>query len=191
MRSEDLFSAMQDVPIPSFLSYFTSAISSAYRLELLSSYIVEQEINAIEQFRKNPSLRPPDFNQDWTSLISGLKARRVKIQRVRLVDEPISEYLKFEIKWGYTSNITAGEEIRIIERSAFDDIARIVPITRDFWLFDEKKCVMLEYDFVGRFLGLKALPEDTVDQYVQLKRLTLERSNHLQVSKYWRSLVNN
>ena len=53
-------------------------------------------------------------------------------QRVRIVDEPLSDYTRYELA-GYVESQAAGEEIRIAPRAA---AAPLAVLERDFWLFD-------------------------------------------------------
>jgi hypothetical protein len=34
-----------------------------------------------------------------------------------------------------------------------ETIKTSVPILKDFWLLDDERCFLMEYDFLGRFLG--------------------------------------
>ncbi|MGH3937593.1 MAG: DUF6879 family protein [Pseudonocardiaceae bacterium] len=36
------------------------------------------------------------------------------VQRVQVVLEPLTDYLRFELTWGYEPNVAAGEDVRII-----------------------------------------------------------------------------
>lgn len=184
-----IYAQAEKVSPESFLEYFKGAKQSAFRLELLPSYLVDEEINPLREFTEGKQSPPPDFNKDWISLIHELTGRGVIMQRVRLFDEPTSDYLKFELSWGYSLTVPAGEEVRVIERVAFDSISSSIPITQDFWLFDENICLLLEYDFTGRFLGLERLPRNVVGQYSRMKKVALEKSQNIQSTPYWTAIA--
>lgn len=186
MTAIELYSQLEKVPLGSFLDYFKKATSSAFRLELLPSYKVDQEIEALKQFANGAKSPSPGFNQDWLLLVGELVARKVKVQRVRLIDEPVSDYIKFEIGWGYSNNVRVGEEIKVISRDSFDLLAEPAPITKDFWLFDDEICVFLEYDFTGKFLGLNRLSGEAVNLYKQIKQTAVKLSLDIRETKYWK-----
>jgi len=80
-----------------------------------------------------------------------------RMQRVRVVDEPLGDYLRFEFAF-YPDTIEAGEDIRILDRRTAE--AAGLP-AHDYWLFDSSRLALMRYDAEGRFLGAE-LVEDPV-----------------------------
>jgi hypothetical protein len=77
------------------------------------------------------------------------------MQRVHVVSEPLSDYLRFEIT-GYRLNVEAGEEVRILPRQA---TAGLDLPDHDFWLFDGQQVVCMHYDADGAFLGAEQIDD--------------------------------
>ena len=59
--------------------------------------------------------QPPTPSKDqWVSMIkAAVKAGKV-FQRVHVVREPLTDYLRYELGWSYPPNVEAGEDIRIL-----------------------------------------------------------------------------
>jgi hypothetical protein len=83
------------------------------------------------------------------------------MHRVRVVRRPLSEYVRFELDWGYPQNVEAGEDIRILELGRDDQLPAIPEPERgyDYWCFDAVTVVRLEYDGTGRFVGVVSASE--------------------------------
>jgi hypothetical protein len=105
------------------------------------------------------------------------------VQRVHLVQEPPSDYVRFELECQRAS-LDAGEDIRVI---AFRDGAEAPPMGnhghRDFWLFDNETVVELDYDQEGRFLGARQAQE-SVEYYRGLRDEAMKRSISLKEYSY-------
>ena len=96
------------------------------------------------------------------------------MERVHLVDYPLSEYLRFEIEAAYRYTEEAGGRIYLLDRARcsleLQEKAR-----EDFWLFDDAVVMVQEYSESGRFLRAR-VSEDagTVARYQAIRREVLE-----------------
>jgi hypothetical protein len=115
---------------------------SAFRLEALPEYTVPQEADMLARFKRGEQVRLPD-DHPWLKLVRGATATR-KMQRVRVLCSPLTDYLRFELSV-YPQCVEAGEEVRITEGQ---HMARL----GDFWIFDRKAIILLHYDDLGRFI---------------------------------------
>ncbi len=52
--------------------------------------------------------------REWITLVRDRTAAGCTMQRVHVVKEPITDYLRFELTWGYQPNVDAGEDIGIV-----------------------------------------------------------------------------
>jgi len=77
------------------------------------------------------------------------------MQRVHVVTEPLSDYLRFEIT-GYRLNVEAGEDVRILPRRATGELE--LP-DHDFWLFDGLRVACMRYDGDGAYLGAELVDD--------------------------------
>jgi hypothetical protein len=128
----------------------------AFHLELRDSYHVEEED---VPFAKWLSGEPNDFRwmQEWLSLIREITAAGVRIERARVVTEPMSDYTRWLLTVDPV-NIEAGEEIRYLPRHQAADID--FP-TEDYWLFDGEHLVLSLFKPDGRSGGF-ATEDDPV-----------------------------
>lgn len=73
--------------------------------------------------------------------------------RVHVVSRPLSAYVRYELA-AYAENVTAGEDIRIAEKSLHPERGSI---TQDFAVFDEETpqaaVVFFDYDGAGLIQG--------------------------------------
>ena len=108
---------------------------SAFRLETLDHYAMEYEEEAVQRFLAGEP-RDTSTSMGGCSGSEPLCGGR-RMQRVHVVSEPLSDYLRFEIT-GYRLNVEAGEDVRILPRQA---TAGLDLPDHDFWLFDGQQVV--------------------------------------------------
>jgi hypothetical protein len=170
MNSTDFFYSLTPFPLSDFGNYFDNFKKSAFRLELLSSYNIPEEKESYNLFLNGITEPPKDFNKEWYETLSSAKHRKKEISRVRVIDGRLTNYIKFEILWAYKRSILEGEDIGFILRPEIDIFQTPVPILKDFWLFDEADCFLMEYDYVGTFLGTTRVPESVLPVYIDLMK---------------------
>ena len=153
---------------PDLGKLFQSFRSTAFRLECLPAYAVteDEEAQAFRHWLNGE--QPPEKEREWPKLVASAVAAGKSMQRVRLVPEPPSQYLRFQMVWGYPANVAAGEDIRMLNHEP-PGLLKV-----DFWLFDNEVAVVLEYDEQGRFL--RAVVAETVTPYCQARDLALASS---------------
>ncbi|MCO6003519.1 hypothetical protein NE236_00820 [Actinoallomurus purpureus] len=140
-----------------FLDLFSSFTSAARRLEVRRSYGVAEEDEPFQIFLAGAD---PDtaWFRPWLDLMSRQTGSGKRVERVRVVDDPPSDYLRFEI--AHTPlNLAAGEDIRYLLRDASQ---RLDLPPYDYWIFDDRLLVFLRFDKSNRFLGFERteVPEE-------------------------------
>ncbi len=138
-----------------FSRLFATFEHAAFRLEVLDRYTVPDED---EQYRRFLANEPLDnaYMKPWLDMLSGLAAAGKRMQRVRIVREPLGDYLWFQFTCGYPYTIEAGEDIRILG----SETAQAVGLpAQDFWLFDSRQVALMHYDAEGHFLGAELVDE--------------------------------
>lgn len=73
-----------------------------------------------------------EFWSGWTPVVRDAVARGVQVRRLRLVSEPVTDYIRWEHALT-PANIAAGEQVRWLPRRLCMDLA-IVPV--DYWVVD-------------------------------------------------------
>ncbi|MFR9675854.1 DUF6879 family protein [Streptomyces sp. TR02-1] len=131
-----------------FRSLFENFTSSAFRLETRTAYGVPEED---EPFHTWLSGEDPGtaWLQDWLDLMTAQTGNGRTVRRVRVVDHPPSDYLRFEISVT-PHNLAAGEVIRYLPRQRSDELQ--LPGS-EFWIFDRRLLVFLAFGTDDQFLG--------------------------------------
>lgn len=157
--------------------YFSGFEREAFRLERLPEYEVPQEKEALALYLTGEPLPPSLRSHDtWTGFLTEAKRDGKHIQRVRVVPDHLTPYIRFEIEWCYAYSDQAGEEICVLPEAALSEITSPAGIT-DFWLFDDRQAALLRYGPHGRFLSAEGLDEpEEVSRLVKLKRDLLGRA---------------
>ncbi len=137
---------------PEFRALFDTFAHSVFRLEALQAYQGARERDLLADFLAGRP-RPADpLKADWTSMITANVQAGKSVQRVHVVREPLTDYLRFELTWGYEPNAEAGEDIRVVRVD--DDWPRELP-RHDYWLFDATDLYDMHYDNDGVLLGVE------------------------------------
>lgn len=176
-------------PSDEFSALFSSFEKSAFRLELLQTYLVDEETEEFSAFLAGKLLKTasPDM-QVWCEDIQKAVSASKIYQRVRRIVLPLSDYTRFELITGYKYSVVAGEDIRILE-SGFESLSKITSIAlTDFWLFDDRVCILLDYDKDGRYVGARKVPSESLHHYIAIKKYALNCSLRIQESDIWRKL---
>jgi Family of unknown function (DUF6879) len=140
------------VTSPAFDELFRSFKHTAYRLETLQAYDVSYEIEPYRAFLAGRP-RPQDASKNaWTAMLAASAAAGKIVQRVHLLHEPLTDYLRYELEWSYPPNIEAGEDIRILPASQVPagDLSRL-GVIGDYWLFDSSDLWVMSYNPDGAF----------------------------------------
>ncbi|WP_406365323.1 DUF6879 family protein [Streptomyces sp. NBC_00645] len=141
-----------------FLQLFRDTEHTAYRLEVRTSYGIPEEDEPYRRFLEGAD-PGTDWFEPWLNLMREEIGKGKRVERVRLIDDPPSDYLRFEL-WGTPFNLAAGEDIRFLQRS---EAAGVVPLPAyDYWLFDSRTVARLQFGEHDRFLGV-TLSDDPAD----------------------------
>jgi hypothetical protein len=132
----------------SFDALFDRFRHTAFRYEGLPAYLVDEEAPRIQAWREHRA-RPERSvrTSDWLRRIAVTTAQGKEWTRVRAVDWPLPEYLRYELA-GYVENQAAGDRTFLVDREH-------ASIGRDFWMFDggtdQAVAALMNYDGAGRF----------------------------------------
>jgi hypothetical protein len=146
--------------------------TAAFRLEVRRSYGVLSEDAAFQTFLDggDPGI---DWLSDWLDGARRKTAAGKRIERVRIIDEPPSDFLRFELSVT-PHNLEAGEDIRYLPRG----IAKELDIpNEDFWLFDATTVLILNFDDNDRFSGIEPVTESAkVAPYVSARDIAWQHA---------------
>lgn len=149
-----------DLDDPGWLRLFEDVQTSWFRLETLQVYAVDYEDHGQADFRRTGLA--DDGPSSWRAMISRHRTAGRQLQRVHVVEDPITDYLRYELAI-YELNRRAGEDIRLIPVAA-GGWPPGIPQATDFWIFDDQDVWDMTYDQKGRFVGAS---RDTSKQHLQ------------------------
>jgi hypothetical protein len=138
-----------------FDAHFDRFTRTVFRLETLQDYTAPGEAERVEAFRcGRPRPERSVRTSPWLARIAVATVTEAKRwQRVRVVEEPLTGYTRYQLA-GYAESQAAGEEIRIVRRTAAPALATL---RRDFWLFDQGTpiafALLLDYSPTGEWRG--------------------------------------
>jgi hypothetical protein len=157
--------------------------SSVFRLETLQVYRGSGEDEAIAAFNAGHAAPPDDpVQSEWEEMIRACRRDGRVMQRVHVVTEPVTDYMRFELTWAYAPNVAAGEDIRIIPVRGHAWPAEVPRL--DFWLFDETDLFLAHYAPDGMWLGVE--PIDDLSQLAAARRW---RDVALRLAEPWRDFI--
>jgi hypothetical protein len=129
---------------------FTTFRRTAFRLETLRAYNIPEEAESLRLWREGKPRPAWQREREWLRTVATATAAGKFIQRVRVVRQPLSDYVRLEFDWGYPDNVASGEDIRVLELADGDRIPGM--LDHDDWLFDDVVAVRMEYTEDGAFI---------------------------------------
>ncbi|MFF7992295.1 DUF6879 family protein [Kitasatospora xanthocidica] len=134
--------------------WFSAFEREAFRLETLDDYSQSGGVAAYHAFLAG-EVQPDDYrNAAWVRTVADATRSGKRMYRVHVLSRPLTDYLRFELAWGYHRNMAAGEEFFILDTT---DQENPVPEAPDFWLFDDETVASMSYDDEGKYLGAEFL----------------------------------
>ncbi|WP_280261259.1 DUF6879 family protein [Nocardia wallacei] len=150
------------LPVGTANKLLAMAQRRAFHLEVEDEHTVSNENEPMRRWRAglpplDPDNYPPDWKR-WEDLADVTTARGVALQRVRVITEPMTEYIRF-LHAVTDRNQAHGEDIRWMPRHGVD----ASEITADeWWLLDEAALAWTLFDEQGDFAGF-AVTRDSVE----------------------------
>ena len=132
-----------------FAELFRTFEHTAFRLETRPFYTAPVEAEPFAQFLAGEAV-DLDWFQPWLDTVRSLTEQGKRMERVRILDDPLTDYQRFEMSMS-RHNTAAGETVRYLHRSAAAAVG--LPVDGDWWLFDSLRLARMDFDPDGHFLG--------------------------------------
>ncbi|MDR3083219.1 MAG: hypothetical protein LBV60_20275 [Streptomyces sp.] len=159
-----------------FGKLFESFERTAFRLETLAMYDVEEEREEMARFFAGGDMGAEWDDNPWVRSMTDLGKQ---VSRVHVLSSPLTDYLRYELA-AYPGNIRAGESIGIIDRA--EQSVDGLP-DHDFWLFDDRDVYRMHYTEAGAFVGGELLPVDRLPEYLAYRSAALAAA--IPFGPYW------
>lgn len=134
----------------SFDDLFEAARHSAVHLEMRDQYAVGDEADDFDTWLAtgHRDVDPAsEYWAPWTDMVSRAVARGVTVRRVRIVSEPVTDYIRYEHA-GTVVNVAAGEQVRWLPRQRAVDL--MLP-GADLWIFDGARVLFNHFTGAGEW----------------------------------------
>lgn len=149
---------------------------SAWRFEQQPAYAVDYEDEQFAGFLAGRP-QPPTENRElgeWMSQVARQTAEGKTMGRVRIVDDPITDYQRW-MQWMDRWNREAGETIDYLDRATARAAGLPVDGGPDWWLFDDERLMVMSYDDRHRRIEVELLVgEPEVGEALEVRRLAIE-----------------
>lgn len=140
--------------------------TSAWRWETQGVYREPYEQEPLRRFLAG---QQPDmsFMDDWLSGVRDASAHGRSFGRVRVLTEPLTDYLRFELSFT-PLNVDAGEDVRVLpdSRRAELDLPQ-----EDFWLFDDEWAALMYFGDQGFSHAEVVRDAPTLDLFREIRHL--------------------
>lgn len=131
--------------------FLSSYRREALHLEMRDIYATDIERDRFSQWLRGEPLDPEaeaEWWRWWFELMDANKKAGKTMRRLRIVSEPVTDYIRFE--WLDTAKLVeAGEEVRWLPRRQASTL--LLP-GNDFWMFDRETVTFTHFDGDGHVL---------------------------------------
>ncbi len=142
---------------PTFEELFAECERSAVHLEMRDMYTPDDPVYL--DWRAGRKIDAAEAWRDWYDLVTAVVARGVAVRRVRIVSEPITDFVRHEYDLTNDLNIRAGEKVRWLPRKQASTLA--LP-GNDFWVFDDRLVRFGHFAGDGAYLGQELIDDPDV-----------------------------
>ncbi|MFJ4688632.1 DUF6879 family protein [Streptomyces sp. NPDC088789] len=121
---------------------------SAAHLEMRDSYMRDDP--EFVRWQRGHRYDPADRDawwRPWLDVVADVAGRGVVVRRLRVVSEPLSDYVRYEYDGTFT-NVAAGEDVRWLPRSRAGDL--LLPAL-DGWVVDEETVILHHFSGEGQW----------------------------------------
>ncbi|MFC1402424.1 MULTISPECIES: DUF6879 family protein [Streptacidiphilus] len=145
----------------------------AFRLETLDNYNIPRGSDDLRAFLAGEE-QPESYRQSsWVTTVREATTSGKRMYRVHVLARPLTDYLRFELDWGYHRNAAAGEEFFILDTTDQPNPLMGVP---DFWLFDDAIVNVMHYDETAAFTGSEILADDRTAEFIAYRDTALAQA---------------
>ena len=103
------------ITLEQLAKHFTSLFHHrAFRLETLDFYDAANEREPYAAFLAGQPVDPA-WRRPWQGLVRGVRESGRMMERVHIVSEPVTDYIRFSLLHGYPASVEAGEDVRILD----------------------------------------------------------------------------
>jgi hypothetical protein len=105
----------------------------------------------VERWRDGQPVVETEDDRAWLRYLASLRENAIPFQRVRVLTEPLTEYLRWMFQ-AIGSNVAAGEDVRWLPDHVAHDLR--LP-DYDFYIIDDQRVAVLRFSVEKELLGIE------------------------------------
>ena len=127
-----------------FSALLRSFERDAFHFEAQPAYALDYEREEFERFLKGRPRAPDEIGwwKPWLDRMRQYAAEGRRVSRVRIVDEPPTDYQRW-LLWAVPWHAETGEDIRYMPRSRAERTG--LPLDADWWLLDGERVIVTRF----------------------------------------------
>lgn len=126
--------------------------ATLFRLEALAEYDSPDEKSLIDAFERGESSAPTGPLAEYFAAQRKLVLSGKSVERVHVVPDELTPYLRWEIRWAYQHLADAGVKVYLLPESKCSELAKRA---FEFYLIDDTHLIEVVYGPRGDFLELR------------------------------------
>jgi hypothetical protein len=130
------------------------------RVQTLARYISVSDGDDFERYLRGEAEPTAPHKRAWLDRLASDAAHGRVRRNVHIVEQPLSEYLRYQFEWCYTFNVAAGQDVRVLDISS-NPAASPLTACGDFAVIEGIDVARNNYAPDGTFLGAVQAPADT------------------------------
>jgi hypothetical protein len=134
-----------------------SCTRTAAHLELRDVYMTDAP--AYVDWQEGRGVDGAAAYRDWFDVARHTVARGVHLRRLRVICDPVSDYIRFEHSITGELNVAAGEQVRWLPRRRANGL--LLP-ANDLWLLDDQRVRFGYFGADGSYLGSEIVEDEGV-----------------------------
>jgi hypothetical protein len=171
----------REIPQSDLAKIVWAAQKSVCQVETLDSYSVKHDDPVYRAFIQGvkPSEKDLEGYKFWFEQVSQAIKRGVNASRIHLISDKETEYLKYEIEYGYRQwCMPFGEKVHLLKRSENPEVSKLA--FRDFYVIDDLRVLAPIYDKANQYIGLSEVTNQVgIDYFVSTKDKLIAASSPL------------
>lgn len=131
---------------------------SVLRVEARERYESDSDQDWVRRFLAGEPQPDVELKRPWLDRLTAAARAGTPWRRLRVIPDPLTDYVRYQCSWSYPDNAAAGEAVRAIDRAEWERLAG--GPAPDFYLLDGRVIVMT-YDSTGRFTDAAEITDPT------------------------------
>lgn len=169
-----LLPELADLDIVDLRSYlYERHTRDLLRVQTLDYYGVASDGDDLQRYVDGEPEPDAAGKRAWLDELGSITASGRTWRNVHVVRTPLSSYLRYAFEWGYTYNVAAGQDVRVLDLAESPHLTAVAA-ARDFYVIDGVHAVRMVYASDGRYEGAVAVGADGVAGYAALAELAYQ-----------------